>query len=87
MMLSENVEMQISGKFSILLVVSGGLNKDGSEILNASRQRKNTNGRLKHSQKIWTLLSRVFLMTVRLSKKGLEVSPSKYIPKMNRNEV
>lgn len=31
-MLSENVEMQISGKFSILLVVSDGLNKDGSEI-------------------------------------------------------
>lgn len=31
-MLSENVETQISGKFSILLVVSDGLNKAGSEI-------------------------------------------------------
>ena len=54
-------------------------------IRNASRQRKNTNGRLKHSQKIWTLLSRVFLMTVKLSKKALEVSPLKYIPKINHS--
>ena len=56
-------------------------------IRNASRQRKNTNGRLKHYQKIWTLLSKVFLMIARLSKKVLEVSPSKYIPKMNKQKL
>lgn len=32
MILSENVDIQISGKFSILFVVSEGLNKAGSEI-------------------------------------------------------
>lgn len=45
-------------------------------IQNAPCQRKNTNMRLKHYQKIWTLLSRVFLMTARLLRK--------YILTMNR---